>query len=68
MLIISLFNSEKEFKHAIVGMKVIGVEGFNVTSPHKTTIIPFLDEIDPLAKAIGAVNTVVRDRRSFYWV
>jgi shikimate dehydrogenase len=33
--------------------------GFNVTVPHKETIIPLLDRIDPTAKAIGAVNTVV---------
>jgi shikimate dehydrogenase len=33
--------------------------GFNVTIPHKETIIPFLDEIVPEARAIGAVNTVV---------
>lgn len=51
---------DKDLQDAIKGMKAIGVEGFNVTSPHKTTIMPFLDDIDPLAKAIGAVNTVVR--------
>lgn len=45
---------------AVKGMKAIGVSGFNVTIPHKTAIIPYLDEIDPLAEAIGAVNTVVR--------
>jgi len=33
--------------------------GFNVTVPHKETIIPLLDRIDPTAKMIGAVNTVV---------
>ena len=33
--------------------------GFNVTIPYKEAIIPFLDEIDPVAEAIGAVNTVV---------
>jgi len=33
--------------------------GFNVTVPHKEVIIPLLDRIDPTAKAIGAVNTVV---------
>lgn len=44
---------------AIKGMKAIGVAGFNVTIPHKTAIIPLLDEVDPLAAAIGAVNTVV---------
>jgi len=43
---------------AIKGLRAIGVAGFNVTVPHKTDIMPFLDEIDPLAKAIGAVNTV----------
>ncbi|RZT22273.1 shikimate dehydrogenase [Fictibacillus sp. BK138] len=33
--------------------------GFNVTIPHKVAVIPFLDEIDPEAEKIGAVNTVV---------
>lgn len=55
----------KDLKTAVEGMKVIGVEGFNVTIPHKTAIIPFLDKVDPLAKAIGAVNTVVREGDHF---
>ncbi len=33
--------------------------GFNVTVPHKESIIPLLDCLNPLAQAIGAVNTVV---------
>ncbi|MBS4176264.1 shikimate dehydrogenase [Lederbergia citrea] len=57
---------EKELETAVKGMKVIGVEGFNVTSPHKTAIMPFLDKIDPLAEAIGAVNTVVRKNDEFH--
>lgn len=32
--------------------------GFNITIPYKEAIIPFLTEIDPKAKEIGAVNTV----------
>lgn len=32
--------------------------GFNATMPFKEALLPFLDEIDPLAKKLGAVNTV----------
>ena len=50
---------------AVESLKVLGIQGFNVTIPHKTAILPMLDEIDPLAKAIGAVNTVVRKEGRF---
>jgi shikimate dehydrogenase len=33
--------------------------GCNVTMPHKQSIVPHLDRLDPLAETIGAVNTVV---------
>lgn len=40
------------------------LRGFNVTIPHKVSIIDFLDDISPVADAIGAVNAVkVRDGR-----
>ena len=38
------------------------LQGFNVTIPHKQSIIPLLDSLDPLAAAIGAVNTVCVER------
>ncbi|MGE1102435.1 shikimate dehydrogenase [Peribacillus simplex] len=50
---------------AVKGMKALGTEGFNITIPHKTSIIPFLDEVDELALAIGAVNTVVNKNGRF---
>ena len=38
--------------------------GFNVTVPYKKTVIPLLDELDPSAAEVGAVNTIkVRKRR-----
>jgi shikimate dehydrogenase len=36
------------------------VAGANVTIPHKQAIIPLLDELDPLARRVGAVNTISR--------
>lgn len=35
--------------------------GCNVTMPHKQAVMPHLDRIDPVASAIGAVNTIVRE-------
>ncbi len=41
-----------------------GVEGLNVTVPLKEAVLPLLDRVDPAARAIGAVNTIViRHRR-----
>ena len=37
------------------------VRGANVTIPHKVDVIKLVDEVDPLAKEIGAVNTIVND-------
>jgi shikimate dehydrogenase len=52
----------EELGTAIRGLKAIGIAGFNVTIPHKSAIIPFLDDVDDLALRIGAVNTVVNDK------
>ena len=45
---------------AIRGALALDIMGLNVTIPHKSAVIPYLDEIEPLAKGIGAVNTLVR--------
>jgi 3-dehydroquinate dehydratase/shikimate dehydrogenase len=38
-----------------------GLRGLSVTIPHKSAVIPLLDEIDPRAAKVGAVNTLVID-------
>ena len=49
-------NSIHEIKDLIETQK--DLRGLNVTIPFKESIIPHLDEIDPIAAQIGAVNTV----------
>jgi shikimate dehydrogenase len=51
----------EELPRAVAGLKALNVKGFNVTTPHKVSVIPLLDGLDPLAEKIGAVNTVVND-------
>ncbi len=40
--------------------------GINVTIPYKQTVIKYLDEISPMAKHIGAVNTIVNRNGKLY--
>lgn len=50
----------ENLKQALDGFAAINVVGFNATIPHKQAIIPLLSEIKPIAQAVGAVNTVIR--------
>ncbi len=45
--------------NAINGVVALGLAGCNVTVPHKEAVMPFLDEVEPAARRIGAVNTIV---------
>ena len=44
---------------AVTGMRALGISGLSVTIPHKENIVSLLDDVDPVARRIGAVNTVV---------
>jgi shikimate dehydrogenase len=46
---------------AIEGLRALGALGANVTLPHKERVMALLDEVEPAAAAIGAVNTIVSD-------
>jgi len=54
----------QELQPAIQGIRALNIQGLNVTIPHKVAVIPFLDELDPLAENIGAVNTIVNEEDS----
>ena len=43
---------------AFLGWAAKHLDGFNLTLPHKTAVIPFLDTVEPAAAAAQRVNTV----------
>jgi shikimate dehydrogenase len=51
---------------AISGARSLGLLGLNVTMPHKSAVINYLDETDSAAKAIGAVNTILNERGKLF--
>ncbi len=46
---------------ALAGMRALAIRGFGVSMPFKIDVLPLLDRLDPLAKRIGAANTIVND-------
>ena len=45
-------------------IKDINIKGLNVTIPYKESIVEYLNYIDPIAKKIGAVNTIKIDKKN----
>lgn len=54
----ALFEQEPEELEAF--LKEGDFTGINVTIPYKKQVIPFLDELSPIARKMGSVNTIVR--------
>jgi shikimate dehydrogenase len=46
-------------RDALDAIRELGIRGVSITIPFKTSVIPFLDELDALAAKIGSVNTIV---------
>jgi shikimate dehydrogenase len=44
---------------ALQGVRGLNFGGINVTIPHKVAVLAYLDDLDPLAENLGAVNTIV---------
>ncbi|GBC61431.1 shikimate dehydrogenase [Desulfonema ishimotonii] len=49
----------REIEAGITAVRALNIRGVSVTIPHKISIMPLLDHLDPMARKIGAVNTVV---------
>ena len=48
-----------DIEQAVSGLRTLNFKGASITIPHKESIIDYLDNVDDLARRIGAVNTVV---------
>ncbi len=51
-------DDKQSLKDLLFRVRSGEIHGLNVTIPHKQNVIPFLDELTPTAKSIGAVNTI----------
>lgn len=51
--------STQHLKDAIYGIKALGIRGCAISMPFKQDCIQFMDELDPSARSIGSVNTIV---------
>ncbi|MCB5388549.1 shikimate dehydrogenase [Blautia glucerasea] len=51
---------------AMDSVRIFGMKGINLTMPHKIKVLPYLDELSPAAKIIGAVNTVIQKDGKLY--
>lgn len=60
------FRVEKEgLKAAVKGAEALNILGLNVTVPHKQAVMEVLADLDPTAKEIGAVNTLVQTKGGY---
>lgn len=48
-----------DIRAAMAAVRTLGIQGASITIPHKIAVMDTLDEVDPQALKIGAVNTVV---------
>jgi shikimate dehydrogenase len=55
-----------EVGNAIAGMRALNIRGLNVTMPHKSTIMNFLDRIDLSAQIINSVNTILNKESTLF--
>lgn len=50
-----------DIEGAIGGVRALGIRGCSVSMPFKEAVIPLVDHMEPSAKAIESVNTIVND-------
>jgi shikimate dehydrogenase len=57
--------ASNELESSVESLRSIDISGFNVTIPHKSAILRYLDEVDLISSKAGAVNTVTNHNGKF---
>ena len=55
-----------EVENAVNGMRALNIRGLNVTMPHKSSVIKFLDRVDLSAQIINSVNTILNKENKLF--
>lgn len=51
----------EDVENALRGIRALNISGVSVTIPHKVEVMEYLDEVEPQARKIGAVNTIINE-------
>jgi shikimate dehydrogenase len=55
-----------ELENAVNGMRSLNIRGLNVTMPHKSTVMNFLDRVDLSAQIVNSVNTILNKESKLF--
>jgi len=58
--------NESDIKEIVSEVRKGKIDGINVTTPFKTSVIPFIDELSVQAKEAHSVNTIYRENNKVY--
>src|SRR3990170_1157666 len=48
-----------ELENAVCGVRGLGIHGLNITMPHKSAVLKYVDKVDSTVKFLGAANTIL---------
>ena len=65
MIYVPFHVKGRRLEEAVAGAYALGIEGLNVTVPHKVEVMQYVTELDDAALEIGAVNTLARIRGGY---
>jgi shikimate dehydrogenase len=57
---------EGQLKNSMDSLRAINIGGFNVTMPHKVTVLDYVDRLDKIVEMVGAANTINNQGGKFY--